>query len=110
MFSGCGTVQARQPMPISLLSDSKDGCLGQDRRSPAGSRRGAPERKTQKTPVTPNAMRLIHRINGGPFIIAKFVAQDSKPRFRLESRLGQRHQPATPHNGATNVLNSLSAA
>jgi hypothetical protein len=33
---------------------------------------------------TPNAARLVrqHRLDGGPFIIAEFVAHDSRLRFR----------------------------
>jgi hypothetical protein len=58
----------------------------------------------------PNAARLVrqHRFDGGPFVIAEFVAHDSRLRFsELESCLGQSHQPATPGGSAANVLNLL---
>jgi len=44
----------------------------------------------------PNAARLVgqHRFDGGPFVVAEFVAHDSRLRMELESRLGQGHQVA----------------
>ncbi|MEA2823051.1 MAG: hypothetical protein QOJ86_5055 [Bradyrhizobium sp.] len=49
-----------------------------------------------------------HRFDGGPFIIAEFVAHDSRaPVSELESRLLQRHQPAMAYGDAANGLNLL---
>ena len=57
-----------------------------------------------------NAARLVrqHQLDRGPFIIAEFVAHDSRLRFgELESRLRPHHQPATAQGGAANALNLL---
>jgi len=61
------------------------------------SRRDAPERerRTQKMPLStrrsfysPNAARIVqqHRLDGGPYTIAEFVAHDSRLRFRSLNR------------------------
>src|SRR5260370_29403184 len=70
------------------------------------SRRGDEPKDAIEHPTvifTPNAARLVgqHRLDGGPFIIAEFVAHDSRLRFR--SLAATRHG----RGGAANALNLL---
>ena len=59
---------------------------------------------------TLNAARLVrqHRLDGGPFTIAEFVAHDSQLRFRtLNHAHGRIANPARRLGGAANDLNLL---
>src|SRR5260370_42073903 len=58
---------------------------------------------------TPNAARLVrqHRLDGGPFIIAGFVAHDSRLRFRSLNHVSGSAINPQAYGVAANALNLL---
>ena len=61
---------------------------------------------------TPNAPRFVrqHWFDGGPFIVAEFMAHDSKLQFQsLNHASSKRHQPAIARGGVAKCFEFTSA-
>jgi hypothetical protein len=103
---------ASPPPPNEAIVTGGAGTIGPGQVTPWRARAEDPKSAIEHTTIIypANAARLIrqHRLDRGPFIIAEFMAHDSRLGFwELESLPPQYHQAATAGGEAVNALNLL---
>jgi hypothetical protein len=94
MVPNSGKPMPRSQRPQATVSSSGSISVSNQVAAPVGLNSLTTARKSISSDVTPNATLLVrqHRFDGSPFVVAKFVAHDSRLRFRSLNQSRRCHQ------------------